>query len=324
MKFAPLKPTPRGFGQRTPPAAFPAILGLFGLGVGWRLAAGILGLPAGPAELVLGIVTLLFLIAFAAYAAKFVRRPSVLAEDLRILPGRGGLAAGVLCVYLLAITLIPHAPGLARVVLIGGLVLHLAFAGMVLAGFARGPAEQRRGSPVWHLIFVGAVIAVAPAVELGLVRLAQGLYLWSLLAALVIWAASLEQFRRNTVPAPLRPLLVIHLTPANFLGIGALALGWPSLATAFGFVTVAMVLLLAGGALWLTRAGFSPFWSSFTFPTLACAKLWLLLSGVDGAWLMPGIVLLVAASVITLPIAAKVLQSWFKGQLAQRTNAAAA
>ncbi len=324
MKFATIKPTPRGFGQRTPPAAFPAILGLLALGLGWRLACGLFGLPPGPAELALGVVTLLYGIAIAAYGVKLARRPGVLVEDLRILPGRGGLAAAVLCLYLLAITAIPYAPALARALLVAGLAAHLGLVAAVLAGFARGPAEQRRVSPVWHLVFVGAVIAVAPAADLAMPRLAQAIYLWSVLGAALVWLASLEQFRRNSVPAPLRPLLLIHLTPAAFLGIGALALGYPSLAIGFGWITVAMVLTFAAAAVWLTRAGFSPFWASFTFPLLACAQSWLVLSTVAPAWRLPGGLLLVAATLLTLPIAWRVLTLWFKGQLAQRTNAAAA
>lgn len=324
MKFATIKPTQRGFGRRTPPAAFSAILGLFGVGLGWRYGADRFGLPRDAAELVLGIVSLVFLIAVAAYATKLIRRPGALAEDLRILPGRSGLASAVISFYALSIVLIPYGPLLARVVLGAGLVLHLGLVAAVLAGFMNGPAEQRRVSPAWHLIFVGAVVAVAPAAELGMMRLAQVLYLWSFLAAVLIWVASIEQFRRNSVPAPLRPLLVIHLTPANFLGIGALALGYPSLAIGFGWITVVMVLILGAASLWLTEAGFSPFWAAFTFPTLACAKLWLILSELAPQWRLPGAILLVAATMLTLPIAWKILTLWFKGQLAQRTNAAAA
>ncbi|MBA4350303.1 MAG: tellurium resistance protein, partial [Rhodobacter sp.] len=44
---------------RTPPAVFPVILGLFGLGLALRRGLDAAGLPQGPADLVLGAVALL-------------------------------------------------------------------------------------------------------------------------------------------------------------------------------------------------------------------------------------------------------------------------
>ena len=119
MAFKPPAPTPPGLWRRTPPAVFPPIMGLFGLGLAWRRAAERFSVPDGLAEAILGAVTLLFLFAALAYAVKFARRPMVLLEDLRILPGRAGIAAMVLCLYLLSFTLAPYGPALAQAVLFG-------------------------------------------------------------------------------------------------------------------------------------------------------------------------------------------------------------
>ena len=96
MAFKPPAPTPPGLWRRVPPAIFPSIMGLFGLGLAWRRGVAAFGLPAGIAETILGAVTLLFLFALVAYSAKFLRRPAVLVEELRILPGRAGVAAMLL------------------------------------------------------------------------------------------------------------------------------------------------------------------------------------------------------------------------------------
>jgi hypothetical protein len=163
MAFHPPAPTPPGLWRRTPPAIFPVIMGLFGLGLAWRRAAASLGAPADAGEAILGAVTLLFLFATLAYVAKMLRRPKVVADDLRILPGRAGLAAGVLCVYLLSMTALPYDAGAARMILDAGLALHTAFVVLLLYVFATGPAAQRRVTPVWHLSFVGFIIAALAA-----------------------------------------------------------------------------------------------------------------------------------------------------------------
>lgn len=320
MAFVAPKPRPALF-RGTPPAIFPAIMGLFGLGLGWRVGAGAFGLPPGLGEAVLGAVTLLYLFCLAAYVRKLAARPSVLLEELRILPGRAGVGAMVLCLYLLAAVLLAYAPGPSRAVLIAALAVHGAFVAVLLRVLLTGPAEQRRVTPVWHLNFVGFILAGLSAPGLGLAGLGQAVLWGTGAVALLIWAESLRQFLAASVPAPLRPLLAIHLAPAAMLGLVALALGQVALAGALAVLAAALLAALVLSARWLTAAGFTPFWGAFTFPLAATASLWLSLGGV---WRVPGGLALVAATLIVPPIAFKVLQLWAKGQLGQKTGAAVA
>ena len=320
MAFVAPKPRPALF-RGTPPAIFPSMMGLFGLGLGWRVGAGAFGLPQGVGEAILGAVTLLYLFGLAAYLRKLAARPSVIFEDLRVLPGRAGVGTMVLCLYLLAAVLMPYAPGLARAVLLAALATHGVFVAVLLRVLLTGPAEQRRVTPVWHLNFVGFILAGLSAPALGLAGLGQ-VVLWGTgVVALLIWAESLRQFLAASVPAPLRPLLAIHLAPAAMLGLVALALGQTGLAGGLAFVAAGLLAALVLSARWLTAAGFTPFWGAFTFPLAATASLWLSLGGV---WRLPGGLALVAATLIVPPIAFKVLQLWAKGQLGPKTGAAVA
>ena len=320
MAFVAPKPRPALF-RGTPPAIFPPIMGLFGLGLAWRPGAGAFGLPPGLGEAVLGAVTLLYLFCLAAYARKLAVRPAVLLGELRILPGRAGVGAMVLCLYLLAAVAMPYAPGLARSVLLAALAAHLVFVAVLLRVLLTGPAEQRRVTPVWHLNFVGFILAGLSAPGLGLAGLGQAVLWGTGAVALLIWAESLRQFLNASVPAPLRPLLAIHLAPAAMLGLVALALGQGGLAGALALVAAGLLAALLLSARWLTAAGFTPFWGAFTFPLAATATLWLSLGGV---WRVPGGLARVAATLIVPPIAFKVLQLWAKGQLGQKTGAAVA
>lgn len=321
MAFKPPAPAPKGLWRRTPPAIFPPILGLLGLALGWRRGAWHFGLPQGVADLLLGAVSLLFVFALLAYAGKMLRRPAVVLEDLRILPGRAGLAAGTLSIYLFAGVLGPFAPEAARLVLLIGMAVHGAFIAALLYVFATGPAEQRRVSPVWQLSFTGWIVAAMVAQGLGLATLAVALFWVSLLSAAAIWIVSLQQFSQASVPAPLRPLLAIHLAPAALLGTVAAGFEATGLAIAFAIVTAGLLAALLVRANWLLAAGFSPLWGALTFPLAATANFWMTLGGV---WHLPGAIALVAATLIVPPIAVKVMQLWTKGQLAVKTNAAIA
>ncbi len=321
MVFAPPTATQPGLWRRTPPAIFPPLLGLLGLALGWRRGAADFGLPAGVGEMAVGAVTLLALFGVMTYLAKAVRRPAVVLEDLRILPGRAGLGAAVLCLYLLAAALGPLAPGLGRGMLVLGIAAHLALTGAVVFALIAGPAEQRRVNPVWHLLFSGWVVAAMVAAPLGLAGLATGLFWAALVVAVLIWTVSLQQFARETVPAPLRPLLAIHLAPAAVLGTAALGLGGTGMAQSFALVSALGLLVLAVRARWLMAAGFSPLWGALTFPLAATATLWL---GLGGIWRLSGGILLVLATLFIVPVAVRLFKMWAKGDLAAKTGAATA
>ncbi|MCV2864308.1 tellurium resistance protein [Defluviimonas sp. WL0075] len=321
MAFHPPKPVPPGLWRRTPPAVFPSILGLFGLGLAWRRGSLLLDWPSVIGEIVLGAVTGLFAFAMLAYVVKLARRPAVLAEDLTILPGRAGLAAQCLSVYLAAAALWPYVPGVARAVLYAGLLWHGVVVVVMIARFVRGPKEQRRVTPVWHLSFVGFIVAALAAQPMRLAELAEVIFVTTFFLALVIWGASLEQFRREGVPAPLRPLLAIHLSPAALFGLVALGFDLKSLAMGFAGFSAAILILLVIRVRWLTASGFTPFWGAFTFPLAATASLWLALGGI---WAVPGVIALAATSAIVPLIGWRVLRLWARGQLATITNAAVA
>lgn len=312
------QPAP-GLWRGTPPAIFPPVLGLLGLGLAWRRAAALLP-PGGEGagEAILGAATLLALFVFVAYAAKVVRRPGVVAEDLRILPGRAGVTAGVLCVYVTAAAVAPYATGLARAMLAAGLVLHAGLLALVLRVLWTGPAEGRVVTPVWHLMFVGFIIGAAAAVRVGWTGLATGIFAVTLVAAIAIWSVSLWQLATRMPPAPLRPLLAIHVAPASLFATVAADAALPGGAVFAGF-GLAIALALAGSARWLLAAGFSPLWGAFTFPLAALAQA-LLAQG----WAVAGFAVLAAASVAVPWIAVRVLRMWAQGSLGPRTNAAVA
>lgn len=320
MTFTPIAARLRLW-QRTPPAIFPPILGLLGLAIGWQRGASAFGLPAGLADMLAGAVTLLFLFAFVAYATKVLRRPAVVIEDLRILPGRAGLAAAALSAYLATVILARFAPDMARVLFLGALGLHAALVAAILYVFATGPSEQRRVTPVWHLSFTGTIVAAIGAQAQGLQMLAAALFWVALACAVGIWLVSLRQFAKASVPAPLRPLLAIHLAPAALLGTVATGLAATGLSMVFALLSAGFLAVLVLRARWLLEAGFSPFWGALTFPLAATAGFWLALGG---AWRIPGGLALVAATLVIVPIAVKVLQLWAKGQLAAKTGAATA
>jgi tellurite resistance protein len=313
-----------GLWRRTPPAIFPPIMGLFGLGLGWRAAAPAYGLPPAIGDMILGAVALLFVFAAIAYLAKPLRRVGVLVEELRILPGRAGLAAASLSLMLLAASLAPFAPALALGVAVLAFGLHLGLVVLLVYVMRAGPPEGRVVTPVFHLSFVGFIIGGVAANALGYAQIAQGV-LWAMLVpAALIWAISARQLLRQLPPAPLRPLLAIHLAPACLFTIVAEGAGLGGVAAVFGALAVVLAVALLAVGRWLTEAGFSALWGAFTFPLSAFATALILLSDGQGALgVVAGVLLLIASAVVPL-IAYRILKLWAQGTLAAKTNAAEA
>ncbi|MBV1869052.1 MAG: tellurium resistance protein [Marinosulfonomonas sp.] len=318
---SPAQPAP-GLFRQTPPAIFPPILGLFGLGLAWRRAAEVFGAPTDLAEIILGAVSLLFVFCVLAYLAKLVRDGGVFLRDLKILPGRSGLSGASAAALLFAATLIPYGDTVAKVVLLLGLVAHSAVAFAVVYVLAPAPLPQRRITPVWHLTFVGFIVAPLAAIPLGAEQMSELIMFVTMPLAATIWIGHLVVSWRSGVPAPLRPALSIHLAPLCLFGIVGSMLGYTVLAQVFGWLAVILIAILTLRVRYLTQSGFSPFWGAFTFPVAAFANLMLILSPDNGLFRILGAVSLVAASIIVPIIAYRIMKLWSTGKLAVITNAA--
>jgi tellurite resistance protein len=306
---------------KMPPAVFPVLLGLLGLGLALRRGFGFLALQGGAVEAFLGAVLALFTFALLALAVKLARRPAVLLEDMRVLPGRSGLATASIGIMASAAVLAPYSVALGLAVLWLGLGLHLALALLWLRLWFAMPSEARGVNPAWHLSFVGFIVGAVSAVVLAQDWLAQAILLATMPVAAAIWGTSLAQLISRIPPAPLRPMLAIHLAPAALFATVAQGLGQEVLAVSFAGFGAVILLALIVYARWITVAGFSPLWGSFTFPLTAYASA---LISLGGSWAEAGVLLSIVALGGVPVIAYRVLKMWAGGSLAAKTNAAEA
>jgi len=306
---------------RTPPMVFPAVLGLFGLGLALRQGLAALGLEDGLADLLLGAVVALWAFAVLAMAVKIARRPAVLMEDLRVLPGRVGLSCAPLGAMAAAEVLVPVLPQVAALLLWAGLLAHGALLALWLRLLFRLPAEARAVDPGWHLLLAGAVAAALPALDLGWAGLAAILFRVALTAAGVVWAISAVTLLRRIPPAPLRPLLVLHLLPASLPAATAAALGMGIFAALLLLLGAMILLALLACARWIIASGPTPLWGITAWPLTAFASALIGSGGRSGDF---GLLLLIPLIGLVPWLAWRLLSQWPGGKLASLTNAAEA
>lgn len=321
MKFVAPTPTPKGIARRVPPAIFVPVMGILGLGLAFRQAAWHWPPLAPVSELILGAASLLTLVALAAYGMKVGRRPGVLVEELAVLPGRLGLSALAVCLYLMAAAVGSFLPATGWLFLGLGLSVQAGVMLGMTRFFLRQPPQARRMSAAGQIYFTSPIVAALAAITLGATGLAQGLAVASLAAALVNWGLGASGLWRGGPSAPLRPLVMLHLAAASVAGAVALGLGWNLLAEGLALLSVLMAIALALALPSLTEAPFSALWGAFTFPVAATAGFWL---AHGGPLLWPGAALLAVASLVVPVIAFRILKLWLGGQLAIKTNAASA
>jgi tellurite resistance protein len=299
----------------TPPAVFPPILGFLGLAIALRLALAALAQPGAAADFVAGVAAALWAFAAFAYAMKIVRRPAVVIEDLRVLPGRAGLAAMTMGGMATAGLAAPFAPTVAAVLLVAALAGHAVLALALIRLLRNLPPAAREVNPTWHLSFVGFIVAAPAATALGWTALAEVLFWVTLPIAAAIWGLSVMQCLR---PAALRPLLAIHVAPASLLAIVACLLGKDETAQVLLIIALLCAGLLVVTVRWVMEAGITPMWGAFTFPLAALATAMLIVAPV---WQPPGLAVLVSAMVANPLILWWVLKRWPGGKLAAVTNA---
>ena len=311
--------------RRTPPAIFPICLGLFGLGLGWRNASDILPVAKDIGGLLLGFATAFFLFFLLFYLRKLVARPMVLFDDMTNPAARAGVAAAAMSMMLLAAALLPFGISVPQVWW-AGVILQIAASAVVIHAIWKDPPDRRKFTPYQYLTFVGPIVGPIAGSPLGYVTESIILTFAALIAYLTITIGYGFQLKISGLPVHLRPSLFIFLAPNCLFGISFGLLGFETAFFVFYWVAniAAFILLLL--VPWLTRGGWGPAWSSFTFPTAVFVHVQVLaVENNAGMLALAGVYVgLVVATPLVLFIAYRFVMLWVTGELAEQTLAARA
>ena len=240
-------------------------LGLGGLGLAWRQA----GVP-WVGEPLMALTALAWVLILALHASRAIRHPEAALADWRNPMRCGFVGAASIGMMLTAAALLPHAPGLARALLLPAVVLHLAIGLSLLARVLRGEGSHAMLVPPLMIPLVGNVLAPLFLVPLGLPMLGWMLFGVGMLLWLGLQPLLLGRLFEAALPPPMRPSLAILLAPSAVGALAIEALGGPLPAflalyglAAFTFALLLMVLRPMLGA------GFTLGYWGFTFPLAA-------------------------------------------------------
>jgi tellurite resistance protein len=267
-----------------PASFFGIVLGLVGLGGGWRLAHRVWGLPAAIGEVLLALGGLVWAVLVVLYAAKWLlARDAALAEVAHpvqcCFAGLAGVATMLVAAALLPLS---HAAGL--LLYAAGAIITLAFALWRSGQLWHGEREAGATTAILYLPAVaGSFVTGTGAAALGYPDWGQlafgaGLFSWLAIESVLLH----RLYHGPAMPPPLRPTLGIQLAPPVVGAVCYLSVtaGPPDLVAhallGYGLLQALLLLRLLP---WILEQPFTPAYWAFSFGVTALANAALIMVG---------------------------------------------
>jgi tellurite resistance protein len=312
------------FWRRTPPALFPSILGFIGLGIAWRKAADVWPISIWLGESILAAATILFVFTLASYLAKLCMRPSVVIDDLKVLPARGAVTAGAMCMMVLAVGVLPYGVEAARVIWWLSIVMQTLYVSCVIYSLSQSENNLANVTPALMLPAVGFIVAAIAGPDLGYVGLSKMFLIGTSPLYALIVILSLVNVKPKKMPPPVRASYAILLAPTSIYGIAALGIWGTEVFEFIWWAALVFSILMLPFARWLATGGWNPGWGAFTFPLSSLASV--LLLGVEADYgpiaTIASVIALCTASLVVPYVVWKTFRFWAAGKLAEATGAA--
>jgi tellurite resistance protein len=269
---------------RVSASLFGMVLGVWGLGQSWRLAASLWQTPemAAVGKTLLAGAMLLWVGLLAAYIVRALRNPSLTAQEFKH-PVEGGTPALLgIATFLTAQTALLWSRDLAWVLTIAGLAWHMGFALWHTGIMWKGERASHDTTPALYLPTVAANFTAAGALgALGQTDWAWLFMGWGILSWLALEPLVIRRlWHGDVLPAAQRPLLGIQFAPPVVCATALLVIA-PGMSPQWILMLLGYALfqMLVGLRLWswMTSRPFAISWWAYTFgvvsATVACLKL---------------------------------------------------
>jgi len=255
-------------------------MGTGGVGLAWRQAHVSLGVPEAIGEGLLAFTAVLWIAVVALQAARFARFPDAVLVELRHPVRVAFAAAPTIGLMIVSAFIHPYAPALGGAVWAVAAAAHLLVAMLLLRRIVGGAGDPAMLAPPLMIPLVGNILAPAFGAPMGFLDLS-----WAMFGiGLVLWLAVLPLLLHRMLagpplPSPLRPTLVILLTPPAVAAIALVGLTGETRGAALAFAGVAVLVaaVLVSLADSIAQAPFSLSWWGVTFPSAAFAVMTMVL-----------------------------------------------
>ncbi|MDI3322803.1 SLAC1 anion channel family protein [Pontibacterium granulatum] len=257
-----------------PIAFFAMIMGTSGLTLAWQKATEVLQLPALVSQVMLILVTCLFLVVCLGYALKILRFPEMSLKEFHHPIKISFFPAFSISLLLLSVATLQVSADLSLFLWALGCVMHLGFTLYVITQWIHHPKFQiQHSTPAWFIPVVGNIIVPIAGVTHGFTELSWfffsiGLVYWLVLKTLIFN----RMLFHDPLPEKLLPTLFILIAPpaVGFISYTKLNGGEiDGFARILFYSAMFLVLLLITQLERFRRIPFFLSWWAYSFPLAA-------------------------------------------------------
>jgi len=317
--------------MHVPIPLFALVMGTAGLGIAWRKAHHVLGVPAAVGEAILALAAVAFVLIALLYAFKWmIHADEVLSEFNH--PVRSSFFPAVsISLLLLSLASGPYSEPLTLGLWGVGALLHLVLTLRLLGRWIVHNHQINHSNPAWFIPVVGTVLVPLTGVRLGFVDVSWfffsiGMVFWIVLFTVVFYRIVFH----DQLPAKFIPTLFILIAPPaigflSYVQLNSTLLpdGAPPAAALDGFAHVLMHLALFITLLNFTlvrqylRVPFFVSWWAYTFPMAAVTVAMLEFHALNGKdWcLYVGWGLLAITTVVIVTVFVRTMMALVQGKL---------
>jgi tellurite resistance protein len=259
----------------TPPGLFASVMGITGLGLAWRKAHEVLGLPSMIGESLLAVGAIVFIMVAALYGFKAIRGSTEFKADM-VHPVRANFVPAVtIGLLLLSIAAIPYNRLGGEILWIVGTAGHLFLAIRIIRRWLSEPYQINTVNAAWFIPVVGNILVPIAGIRLGYTEISWmlfsfGLLFWVLLFTIVLY----RKLFHDPIPEKLMPTIAILIAPPAIGFVSYMALNGGEID---GFARVLYYNGLLLGVIVLSqfpklvKIPFALSWWAYTFPLDALA-----------------------------------------------------
>ena len=259
--------------ERLPVSVFSVVMGLTGLALAVRSAGGDLGMGSGAGLAVTLVASVVFVALSALYVIKLVRFRAAVAAEWSHPVKLSFFPTFSISLILLAAAWLPHAPGLARYLILAGSSLQLLLTVVVLSTWLYHTRfEIQHSNPAWFIPVVGNIVMPIPGVQLMSAEtswffFSVGLVFWILLFALLFYRIIFH----TPLAEKLMPTFFIFIAPpaVGFIAYLSLTGDLDPFARVLYYTALFLTLLLLVQLPRFSRIAFSLAWWAYSFPLAA-------------------------------------------------------
>lgn len=306
---------------RVPASYFGMLLGLIGLGVAWREAVAVWGVPGWIAEAIMAVAALIWSILLTLYLGKMLTAREAIAAEWTH-PVQGAFVALIpITTMLVSIAAAPHLPGLGNALFMIGAASAMVFVVWHTGAIWKAERSFEATTPVLYIPTVaGGLVTSIAASTYGHADLARlcfgvGMFGWLSLESIIL-RRPIEQ---APLPALLRPALGIQFGPPTVACVAYLAItsSPPDLfAQALLGYGALQALILLRLAPWIRAQPFTPAYWGFSFgaAAISVASLRCVERGVTGPIEWAALPLFVMASLLMLGLSLMTIRHFLAGR----------